>query len=120
MMLLADENVDHPIIERLRAEGHHVVSVAELSPSISDDEVLQQANEIPALLITGDKDFGELVYRHGRITAGIVLLRLDGMTLEAKAELVASALAQHGTEMIGAFSVISTTSIRIRRKPKPR
>jgi uncharacterized small protein (DUF1192 family) len=45
MNLLADESVDHPIGERLRQDGHAVVSVAELSPRINDDEVLRQANQ---------------------------------------------------------------------------
>ena len=49
MNLFADENVDQPIIARLRADGHLVVAVAELSPSISDEEVLRQANERQAL-----------------------------------------------------------------------
>lgn len=44
MMLLADESVDRPIVERLRTDGHDTVYVAELSPSITDDQVLQEAN----------------------------------------------------------------------------
>lgn len=52
MKLLADESVDRPVVERLRQEGHDVVYVAELSPSIPDDEVLQQANDQGALLRT--------------------------------------------------------------------
>lgn len=96
MNLLADENVDQPIIERLRRDGYQVVSVAELSPSISDDEVLLRANELHALLVTGDKDFKELVYRLGRVTAGVVLLRLNGISVDAKADLVTKQLSQHG------------------------
>jgi Domain of unknown function (DUF5615) len=62
MILLADESVDRPIVERLRQDGHDVTYVAELSPSISDEQVLQEANTRNALLLTEDKDFGELVY----------------------------------------------------------
>ena len=120
MNLFADENVDAPIISRLRADGHLVVAVAELSPSISDEEVLRQANESQALLVTGDKDFGELVYQHRQVHAGVVLLRLDGLSAEAKAEIVSEALTKHGSEMLDAFSVISSASVRIRRKQKPR
>lgn len=60
MNLLADESVDGPIVARLRQEGHEIVYVAELSPSITDEEVLQQANARAALLVTADKDFGEV------------------------------------------------------------
>ena len=60
MNLLADESVEREIVERLRAEGHDVVYIAELAPSITDDEVLDEANARSALLVTGDKDFGEV------------------------------------------------------------
>ena len=57
MNLVADEGVDRPVVERLRQDGHDVVYVAELSPSIPDEEVLQQTNARRAVLVTADKDF---------------------------------------------------------------
>ena len=63
MNLVADEGVERQIVEQLRQNGHTVIYVAELAPSISDDQVLQQANERQAILVTVDKDFGELVFR---------------------------------------------------------
>ncbi|MDZ4064508.1 MAG: DUF5615 family PIN-like protein, partial [Coriobacteriia bacterium] len=65
--LLADEGVEARIVERLRVDGYHVEYIAELAPGITDDEVLDRANEGERLLITLDKDFGELVFRLGRI-----------------------------------------------------
>ncbi len=44
MNLLADENVDQPIVNCLRQDGHNVLYIAEMSPSIPDDDILQQAN----------------------------------------------------------------------------
>jgi predicted nuclease of predicted toxin-antitoxin system len=67
MNLVADEGVDRQIVEQLRHDGHDVLYVAELAPSISDDEVLQKANDWHAPLLTADKDFGELVFRLNRI-----------------------------------------------------
>ncbi len=58
MNLLVDESVDKQIVELLRQEGHDVLYVAEIDPSISDDIVLSKANERSALLVTADKDFG--------------------------------------------------------------
>jgi len=55
MNLLADESVDRPIVERLRLEGHAIAYIAELSPSHPDDDVLRQANDSGALLVTADK-----------------------------------------------------------------
>jgi predicted nuclease of predicted toxin-antitoxin system len=80
MNLFADEGVDRAVVDRLRQEGHDVVYVAELSPSIGDAQVLQQANDSGSLLITTDKDFGELVFRLGRLHTGVILLRLAGLS----------------------------------------
>ena len=52
MNLVADEGVDRPVVDRLRQDGHAVVYVAELSPSVVDEEVLQQANTRSAVLLT--------------------------------------------------------------------
>lgn len=119
MNLMADESVDRPIVERLRQEGHVTEYVAELSPSITDDEVLDQANASGALLVTADKDFGELIYRQGRVHAGVILLRLAGLPPVAKAETVAKVLQDHATELPGAFSVVSPGAVRIRQPPSP-
>lgn len=114
MNLVADEGVDRQIVEQLRQDGHNVVYVAELSPSISDDEVLQQANDRNATLLTADKDFGELVYRLNRLMAGVILLRLEGLLPESKALVVSQAIRAHETELTQAFSVITPGMIRIR------
>src|SRR5262245_37972377 len=119
MNLLADESVDREVVERLRQEGHDTVYVADLSPSITDDEVLQQANDRGALLVTADKDFGELVYRQGRVHAGVLLVRLAGLPVATKADVVARALQEHEAELQGAFSVVSPGALRVRRPEPP-
>jgi predicted nuclease of predicted toxin-antitoxin system len=62
--LVADEGVDRAVVDRLRQDGHDVVYVAELFPSVGDEEVLRRANAGSAVLLTADKDFGELVFRN--------------------------------------------------------
>ena len=116
MNLLADENIDRQIVARLRKDGHGMLYIAEIAPSVSDDEVLSKANSIQAVLITADKDFGELVYRLGRIHAGVVLLRLAGLSAESKADILSAALRGRGAEMADSFSVVTRASIRIRRR----
>ena len=119
MILLADESVDRPIVERLRQDGHDTTYIAEPAPSISDDQVLQEANNRGALLLTEDKDFGELVYRLGRVYAGVVLIRLAGLPPGAKADIVAKVLQDHAGELQGAFTVISPGAVRIRKPAAP-
>ena len=115
MNLLADEGVDRAVVERLRDDGHDVLYVAELAPSITDEEILQQASDRGALLVTADKDFGELVFRQGRLHPGVVLLRLAGLSNATKAQIVAEVCRDRASELFRAFSVISPGQVRIRR-----
>jgi predicted nuclease of predicted toxin-antitoxin system len=116
MNLLADESIDRQIVERLRQDGHRVAYVAEMAPSTPDDQVLARANEDEAVLITSDKDFGELVYRQGRIHSGVVLLRLAGLSPQEKAAVASAVLRDRGTEVQDAFAVVSRRNVRIRRR----
>ena len=115
MNILADESIDGPIVYRLRQKGHLVHYVAEMEPGISDDAVLDLANRETALLLTADRDFGELVYRQGRTMSGIVLVRLAGLSPARKADLVSIALDRHWRELLHSFTVISPGAVRIRR-----
>lgn len=118
MNLLADENVDKSVVLRLRDAGHDVLYTAEMEPGAEDRIILARANEREALLVTEDKDFGELVFRQRLVHAGVVLLRLSGMSAIAKADAVERALAEHGSELAGSFSVIAPGSLRVRRNLK--
>jgi predicted nuclease of predicted toxin-antitoxin system len=108
--------VERQIVERLRQAGHEVLYIAEMEPGIDDDMILAQANARQALLVTLDKDFGELVYRQGLVHAGVILLRLAGLSPETKASLVAQVMQQRGREMVQAFSVVSPGIVRIRKQ----
>jgi len=116
MKFVADENIDLPIILRLRADGHEVHAVFEMSAGIPDDEVLKLANDQGVVLLTGDKDFGELVYRDRRLTCGIVLIRLAGLSNHEKAGIVSAVVKEHAQELSHAFTVISRYNLRIRSR----
>jgi predicted nuclease of predicted toxin-antitoxin system len=112
--LLADEGVDVAIVARLRSDGHDVVHVAELAPGLADEAVLDRANADGRILVTADKDFGELVFRLRRVAFGVLLVRLPGLTSPTRAGIVSQAIDDHGAEMAGAFTVLSRGSVRIR------
>ncbi len=114
MRFVADEGVDSQIVDKLRSEGHAVSYVAELDPGISDEAVLEWAISEGALLLTADKDFGELVFRLRRLSTGVVLLRLQGLVPEKKANAVARLVGEHSHELVQAFSVVTQTGVRIR------
>jgi predicted nuclease of predicted toxin-antitoxin system len=112
---LADESVDRPIVERLRRMGHATRAVAEMTPGIADHFVLRLANADGAMLLTADRDFGELVFRQHQVAEGVILIRLAGLTATRKAEVVAQAVTEHGAIMHGCFTVIEPGRVRIRR-----
>ena len=116
MKFVADESVDYQIVSRLREDGHEVVYIAETQSGASDDSVLTQANLQKAVLLTSDKDFGDLVFRQHLISSGIVLLRIAGLSQERKAAIVAAAIRKHGPALPGGFTVLTPTTIRIRHK----
>ena len=114
MNFVADEGVEREIVDSLRRLGHTVLYVAEMSPGVSDDEVLDKANLAFAILITTDKDFGELVFRQKRIHRGVILTRLDGLSAETKAQTVAAVVMDFADQLPEAFSVVSHGTVRIR------
>ena len=115
MILLADESVDRQIVDGLREDGHTVLYVTEMDPGISDDAVLSLANEKKALLLTADRDFGELIFRQRKVSSGIIFIRLAGLTPSSKAEKVSLAVKRHSNDIQSAFSVITPSTIRIRK-----
>ncbi|GMV33795.1 MAG: hypothetical protein DCC59_16155 [Chloroflexi bacterium] len=115
MKIVADECVDEEIVARLRDDGHALVYIAEASPGILDEDVLVLANEDSTLLLTADKDFGEMVFRQGIVKRGILLYRLSGLTKMDKAEIISIAIREHSEELLVSFSVLTEKAIRIRR-----
>ena len=114
MQFVADESVDVQIVTRLRQDGFDVFYIAEASPSISDTKVLAAANRRKSVLITADKDFGDLVYRQHKSHKGVILLRLAGIRPLEKAEIAASVVATYGKKLLDMFTVVTSTTVRIR------
>ncbi len=115
MKFLADESVDHPVVTFLISKGIDVTAVADFARGAPDTEVLQTANKEKRILLTMDKDFGELVFREQKLSAGVVLIRLHNVPAIEKATIVYEAIDRHGDELAGSFSVITSKSIRIRK-----
>jgi len=113
MNFVADESLDAPIIAALRIEGHDVYAIHELHPQIDDEAVLKIATEQNRILLTSDKDFGELVYRLKFLSAGIVLLRIPELSNSEKASLVLLLIQTHGAKLNASFCVVKFDKVRI-------
>jgi predicted nuclease of predicted toxin-antitoxin system len=114
MRFLADENVSRLVIAQLRASGLDVVSISETTPGVSDRDVLETANAEDCILITEDRDFGELVIRQNLSVRGMILLELDRLTNATEAEVVVDVVSTHADRLAGNLLVIEPGRIRIR------
>ena len=63
-MIIINENVDQVLIDRLRTENFETFSIRHQHAGISDRKVINIAKEKKGLIITEDKDFGELVFSY--------------------------------------------------------
>ncbi|OHD53664.1 MAG: hypothetical protein A2Y33_07015 [Spirochaetes bacterium GWF1_51_8] len=116
MRILADENIDAQLVLELRNLGEDVVFIAELNPGIKDQEVFDIASVEKRILLTSDKDFGEIVFRQKKITEGVILLRLSGLSISNKISKLLTLIKDHKPEIPHSFSVVTKNNIRIRRR----
>ena len=114
MRWLADECVAAGLVARLRAAGHDVVYMAEIAPAAGDIDVIGRARDEGRLLLTEDKDFGDLVFRRGAQAPGIVLLRIDPVMHELKAERLDAAIGRFGDGLVGRYTIIEPARFRSR------
>ncbi len=114
MRWLVDECVDAALVELLRRSGHDVVYVIEIAPRATDLDVMSRAAQDQRLLLTEDKDFGDLVFRHARPVAGIVLMRIGPGQRQRKAERLMAAIERFGDTLFGRYVVIEEARFRSR------
>lgn len=115
MKFLADENIERAVVKALRKSGHDVAYVAEDGGSSPDDEVLERARREHRILLTNDKDFGELVFLQRRLTTGVLLLRLEEERARVKAQTVDRAVRRLGRRLRGRFTVVGDERVRSRK-----
>ena len=114
MRFLAHENFPLDAVEALRQQGHDVIWIRTESPGVSDVQVLNRAQAENRILVTFDKDFGELVFRSKcSASVGIILFRIETPSSQVVAEKVVAAIAQRD-DWAGYFSVIEDDKIRMR------
>lgn len=115
MKFLVDESVEFTVARYLRSLGHDVVTVAEDFPSVADADILTYAWRQERILVTNDKDFGELVFLHGRAHRGVIFFRLRRQDAASKIERFGVLLTKHKEKLLDHFVVVSERSVRIRK-----
>ena len=115
MRFLLDESADYPLARFLTDKGHDVTAIAHKYPhALKDREVLEIAVQEQRILITNDRDFGELIVRRQLPHAGVILFRLHDEDLRTKQAWLDYVLARHAQDLQH-FIVITDRKVRVRR-----
>jgi predicted nuclease of predicted toxin-antitoxin system len=114
MRFFADENIARALVAWARASGDDVMYAAEIRPGESDTAWLREAESQQRLILTSDKDFGELVFRDRLNSHGIVLLRLDELSMSARIARLRQAWPVVQANTSGKFVVITPGKVRVR------
>jgi predicted nuclease of predicted toxin-antitoxin system len=110
---LADESCDFAVVRALRTAGHDVYAIAELLPGLDDVAVMGLALRERRVLLTEDKDFGQLVYANAEPSDGVIFIRYPADTRKTLPNAVVSLIAKAQTQLIGSFVVLSPGRTRI-------
>ena len=115
MNFLLDESAEFRLGRWLASQGHDVTAIARDYPhALSDREVLAIALREGRILITNDRDFGELIVRENLPHAGVIFFRLGAAGVDVKIERSADLLLSHA-DQLGRFIVVTPRGIRVRR-----
>ena len=114
MRLLVDECCDPRLVAALREAGHDVHHMLEGDCGAADEAILALCQAQSRILITEDKDFGELAIRYGRPVPGLILLRFAPDHRYDKAGALLALLAGHGDQLPGHCAVVNEGGVRLR------
>ncbi len=116
LKFLVDESSGKKLAEELSVKGYDVVYVGDVLKEALDHAVLDAADKQARILITNDKDFGELVFRQLKPSSGVILLRLKTDTPESRIKCTATVIKRFGEKLSNSFTVVSEESIRLRKR----
>ncbi|HEX9732287.1 MAG TPA: DUF5615 family PIN-like protein [Thermoanaerobaculia bacterium] len=117
MKFLVDVGVGTGVEEHLRKSGYDTKTIRSIDPTMDDLAIIRLAHDEGRMVITMDKDFGELVYHSATRHAGVLLLRLDDATGEEKRRVVAAILSAYADRIKNCFCVYQKGKLRIRPRP---
>lgn len=120
MRFIVDESTGAAVAEYLRSAGHDTVVVAEDMPQADDEDILARASREKRIVVTNDKDFGDLVFHSGKVHAGVLLLRLRDESPENRVRVVRAVLEQQAHRLSGRFAVATDSTLRVRPAYRPR
>lgn len=116
MKLIADENIPKYVVDKLAEQGFEIVSIREILPGAKDKEVISFVEKKKGILLTFDKDFGELMYKERKAVKGIILLRFFPISPEVILKRLKNLFSKYpGLEFENNFIVVDEDKIRVRK-----
>jgi predicted nuclease of predicted toxin-antitoxin system len=112
LKFLADVNIEKQIVEFLKNHGYDVIWIPEYDNRLTDDKLLELAKNEHRILITNDKDFGELVFLQRKVSSGIILLRIKDQSIEKKIKNLKKLFDFSQAKVENHFVVITENKIR--------
>ncbi len=114
MKFLADAQISVEMVEMIRSLGHDCADAAAIPPRMPDLEVLERAAEQGRVIITSDKDFGELVFVSRVKCPGVILIRVALANEADRVEFVQKAFPIAVDRLPGSFITIALSGVRVR------
>jgi len=115
---LADESCDAAVARALRAAGHDVKAVAEVALGATDDTVIALALKDRRVLLTEDKDFGQLVFAAAAPTSGVILIRYPASARSTLPQVIVDLANARQEQLVDTFAVVQPSRIRFSRGAK--
>lgn len=112
MRFIVDECTGPAVASWLKDSGHEVFSVYDEARGMSDNDIIRKAHKEEWILITNDKDFGEMVYRDRRLHRGVILLRLEDERSASKIKALSRLLASYSDRISETFLVVTEQRVR--------
>ena len=111
---LADVNIEKDLVDFIKNSGYDTLWMPDYNRRLNDEELLKIANKEKRVLITNDKDFGELVFLQKKLSAGIILIRVRNQDVKQKLNVLKKLLNYYPEKIKNHFIVLTEKRIRIK------
>lgn len=113
MRFLADESCDFAVVRALWEAGFDVTAIGKVSPGATDKEVIELAVAESRILLTEDKDFGQLVFASMTPSGGVIQIRFPANARKTMVQMILELVREYGHKIEGRFVVVQPGRIRL-------
>ncbi|MGR3319962.1 MAG: DUF5615 family PIN-like protein [Candidatus Anammoxibacter sp.] len=112
LKIIADVNIEKPIIDYLVEQGYDVKWISDYNRKLADKDLLNLDNKEKRILITNDRDFGELIFLQKKLSKGLILIRVKGQQTQTKVMLIKKLFKRFSDKLPRHFVVITKKKMR--------